>query len=134
MRISSFWKDKGRGIIDPNLFSKTAEDLAKELRKDYDMRKEKPNKRSQIRKFYDEIVKLDLKAKAQPEHWEEILPLLHMLIPKAVYAQGRKLVSNNFVEFIKSSITQIDTPDDLSVFANFFEAFMGFYRLYGPSN
>ena len=134
MIISSFWKDKERKVIDPKLFSEIAENLAKELRKDYDMRREKPNKRSQIRKFYDEIIKLDLKVKTQPKSWEYILPSLHMLIAKAVYAQGRKLVSDNFVKFIRSSITQINTPDDLSVFANFFEAFIGFYRHYMPSN
>ncbi len=128
------WKDKEKKIIDPMLFSVTAEELAKELRKDHYQSKKKANKRSQIRKFYDEIVKLDLKAKTQPESWEHILPLLHMLIAKAVYAQGRKLVSDNFVKFMRSSIMQIDTPDDLSVFANFFEAFYGFYRYYMPSH
>ncbi len=135
MKISSFWKDRERKVVDPKLFSETAEKLAKELKQDHDKNK-KLNKRSQIRKFYDEIVKLNqLKTQQKDQqNWEYILPLLHMLIPKAVYAQGRGLVSENFVDFIRSSVTQIKTPDDLSVFADFFEAFMGFYRYYMPSN
>ncbi len=135
MKISSFWKNRERKVVDPKLFSETAEKLAKELKQDYDKNK-KLNKRSQIRKFYDEIVKLNqLKTQQKDQqNWEYILPLLHMLIPKAVYAQGRGLVSENFVDFIRSSVTQIKTPDDLSVFADFFEAFMGFYRYYMPSN
>lgn len=135
MKISSFWKNRERKVVDPKLFSETAEKLAKELKQDHDKNK-KLNKRSQIRKFYDEIVKLNqLKTQQKDQqNWEYILPLLHMLIPKAVYAQGRGLVSENFVDFIRSSVTQIKTPDDLSVFADFFEAFMGFYRYYMPSN
>ncbi|MBW2135832.1 MAG: type III-A CRISPR-associated protein Csm2, partial [Deltaproteobacteria bacterium] len=30
-----FWKDRERGTIEPSLFSKTAEELAKELAKDH---------------------------------------------------------------------------------------------------
>ncbi|OPX18998.1 MAG: type III-A CRISPR-associated protein Csm2 [Desulfobacca sp. 4484_104] len=122
-----FWKDRERGTIEPTLFSKMAEDLAERLAKEG-----KVNKRTQIRKFYDEVLRLDNEAQSNPttEQWENILPRLHMLIAKAVYAQGRELVSPDFVKFIKSSINQIQQKEDLSVFTNFFEAFMGFYRLY----
>jgi len=129
----SLWKDKGKKIVDPTLFSSTAEQLAVKLAED-NKNSKKANKRTQLRRFYDEVLRLDSEAKTRPEQWDNILPRLHMLTAKAAYAKGRELVSDNFVSFIKNAIQQIEHQDDLVVFANFFEAFMGFYRLHGPSN
>jgi len=129
----SLWKDKGKKIVDPTLFSSTAEQLAVKLAED-NKNSKKANKRTQLRRFYDEVLRLDSEAKTRPEQWDTILPRLHMLTAKAAYAKGRELVSDNFVSFIKNAIQQIEHQDDLVVFANFFEAFMGFYRLHGPSN
>jgi CRISPR-associated protein Csm2 len=61
-----------------------------------------------------------------------ILPHVHMLVAKTAYAQGRKLVTQSFVDLIKSGITQIEEKEDLQVFANFLEAFIGFYKVYRP--
>lgn len=129
-----FWKDKENRKIEPTLFSTKAEELAKGLAGDCDQSRGRINKRTQIRKFYDEVVRLNMQATARPEDWDDILPLVHMLAAKAAYANGRKLVSDNFLEFIRSSIPQIEVKEDLSLFANFFEAFIGFYRMYCPAN
>jgi len=130
-----FWKDREKQLVDPGLFSKTAEDLAKEIAKD-SKNIRNSNKRTQIRKFYDEIVRLTMLSKTRPkEEWEQLLPLVHMITAKAAYANGRNnLISNKFMRFLKDSINQIKEPEDLNVFSNFFEAFMGFYRLHGPRN
>lgn len=129
------WKDKQQRIIDPTLFSqkaqKVAEDFAQENK---DSKSQKVNKRTQIRKFYDEVQRLDGLAQNRPQQWEIILPQVHMLIAKAAYAKGRDLVSDSFLEFVRTSVEQITTHEDLAVFASFFEAFMGFYRLHGPKN
>lgn len=125
------WKDRENKSIEPTLFSEKAEELAKEFAKD-NQRSRKVNKRTQIRKFYDEVLRLDNESQSRPEQWDNILPRLHMLIAKAAYARGRELVSDNYLSFIKTSIGQVFNPEDLKVFANFFEAFMGFYRLHGP--
>ncbi|MFH1293917.1 MAG: type III-A CRISPR-associated protein Csm2 [Pseudomonadota bacterium] len=129
-----FWKDKANRKIDPTLFSIMAESLAKQLRADHDSSRGRANKRTQIRKFYDEVLRLDMEAKTRPQEWDNILPLIHMMVAKAAYARGRNLVSDNFLNFIKTSIKQISAWDDLRIFANFFEAFMGFYRQHGPAN
>lgn len=129
-----FWKDKENGKVDPTLFSNTAEKLAKELAEDCRASKSRENKRTQIRKFYDEVVRLNMEAKARPQEWDSILPLVHMLPAKVAYAKGRRLVSDNFLNFIRSSIKQISGKKDLELFANFFEAFIGFYRMHGPAN
>jgi len=130
------WKDPKKKVVEPNLFSGAAEELARKLADDNKSNK-KANKRTQIRKFYDEVLSLDAEAQANPDEtrWQVILPQLHLLIAKAAYAKGRELVSDNFLTFIKDTINgQVKTPDDLKIFATFFEAFMGFYRLHGPSN
>lgn len=128
------WKDRKEKLLDPELFSKTAEALAKKLAEDHEQSGKKVNKRTQIRKFYDEIVRLDMLTKSRSEEWVSIIPIVHVLTAKAAYARGRKLISENFMNFIKDSINQIEGPEDLNVFCNFFEAFMGFYRLYGPKS
>jgi CRISPR-associated protein Csm2 len=130
----TLWKDKDNKIIDPTLFSSKAETLAKDLAAESEISRGRTNKRTQIRRFYDEVLRLDSEAKARPEQWDNILPRLHMLTAKAAYAKGRDLVSEQFLHFIRNSIDQINHQDDLVVFANFFEAFMGFYRLYRPAN
>jgi CRISPR-associated protein Csm2 len=127
-----FWKDREQRIIDPTLFSKTAEEKAIALSNEASGNL---NKITQLRKFYDEVLHLDMEAKARDAkktegEWNNILPLVHMLVAKAAYANGRKLVSDQFLKLVKSSVNQIKKPDDLTVFANFFEALMGFYRLY----
>jgi CRISPR-associated protein Csm2 len=128
------WQNKEKKIIDPKLFSEQAETLAKKLAEESEQSRKKANKRTQIRRFYDEVLRLENETKTRPGEWHNILPRLHLLTAKAAYARGRDLVSDNFVNFIKTSINQIHHQDDLVVFANFFEALMGFYRLHGPAN
>lgn len=123
----TFYNNREKRTLKPELFSTTAEQLAVELSID-----DKVNKRSQVRKFYDEVQRLNTLAKS--ENWDDILPYIHMLIAKAAYAQGRKLVTEDFVDFIKKSIEQIEARQDLEVFSNLFEAFMGFYRKHCKAN
>jgi CRISPR-associated protein Csm2 len=121
------WKDREKRLLDPELFSKKAESLAQKIGEE----NKNKNKRSQLRRFYDEIIRLNTMAQANKD-WNTILPLVHMIIAKTVYAKGRNLVTDSFVEMMKSGIEQIHDKEDLQVFANFLEAFMGFYQIYGP--
>lgn len=131
MRIE-FWADRDKRIMEPKIFSKEAQELSTLLAG----KGRETNKRTQIRKFYDEVLRLDQDAKIMPEKdWPNILARLHLLIPRAVYAQGRNnLVSEEFVNFIRTSVNQVETKEDLTVFASLFEAFMGFYRLDRPKD
>ncbi len=126
-----FYKDPVKRLIQPTLFSDEAERLARsvaESGKDQrgNLRK---NKRSQIRKFYDEVLRL--KSEAENEEWDNIHPYVNMLNAKAAYALGRDYITNEFLSFIKGSVDQIKRREDLDVFSNLFEAFMGFYKQYG---
>lgn len=133
MEKIEFWKDRNAKIIDPELFSKTAELFAIQIAEDI-KQSSRANKGTQLRKFFDEIIRLNMLAKANRDGWYGTLPLVHMVTAKAAYALGRKLISDNFMKFIKESVEQVQSPEDLDVFTSFFEAFIGFYKLHGPTN
>ena len=137
MNKIAFYKDKTKGIIDPKLFSDIAEQAASDIAKSGQtttrdgITRLDHNKRTQIRKFYDEVVRLNGNVKSNPDDWETVLPFINMLIAKAAYANGRNtLVTDDFVALLKDCVSQVQKPADLDVFANFFESFMGFYRKY----
>lgn len=127
-----FYRDKQKRTLNPLLFSSVAEDWAKKIR-DGGTREKDKNKRSQLRKFYDEVLRLNTLAKMSPGDWENIHPYVNMLIAKVVYARGRNKVTQEFEDMLKSCIGHVQADKDLDVFANFFEAFMGFYRQYGEN-
>ena len=131
----NFWKDKNKKLIDPELFSAKAEGLAKKIFDEQQASRGKANKPTQIRKFYDEVMRFSsmlkgLTVEKQKEEFDKILPYLMMLNAKASYALGRDLVSNGFKDFIASSLKKITDKDDFEAFAGFFESFMGFYKFY----
>ncbi len=124
----TLWKDKANKKLEPTLFSVTAEQQAQAIGSEGN----NINKSTQLRRYFEEVVRLNTQAKAKGADMDLILPQVHMLVAKVVYAQGRKLVSSSFVEMMKSGINQINDKDDLQVFANFFESFIGFYKMHGP--
>jgi len=126
------WKDKPTEKLDPELFSKTAEKLAREIGEEGGRNK---NKNSQVRRYFDEVVRLNTLAQEGDEERMkyQVLPQVHMLVAKVVYAKGRKLVTDSFVNMMKSGIEQIEDRKDLQVFTNFLESFMGFYKVHGPN-
>ena len=140
----NFWKDEEKTVLDHLLFSTVAENFSKEIRKDHDEEKNEkgkntyPNKPAQIRKFYDEIVRLNMEVKNSKKDkdavWNNILPMVNMVTAKAAYARGRNLISENFLDFLRDQIQVIEKKEDLDIFTNFFEAFYGFYKLHGPQN
>jgi len=128
------WKDKNKTILDPELFSKVAKNLAKDISNN-----RKKNKPSQVRRYFDEIVRLNTLAQENNNDedsekvWQnQILPQVHMLISKVAYAQGRQLITESFAKMIEDGIKQIEDKKDLQIFTNFLEAFMGFYKFYRP--
>ncbi len=125
-----FWKDKKNKLIMPDLFSTEAENLAKKIAEEGT---KTCNKRSQIRKFYDEVLNFSARAGNDPVEFEKILPYLKMLNAKTAYAKGRGLISDSFKDFISNCLKQVNDRDDFEVFLSLFEAFMGYYRFYRPS-
>ncbi|HBH29887.1 MAG: type III-A CRISPR-associated protein Csm2 [Desulfofustis sp. PB-SRB1] len=133
MEQIKLWVDKEKQIVDPFLFSKIAHEKAREIDEDGrdHKNKEKQNGSSQLRRFFDEIARLNIKAQSDIEPWEFILPQVHMVVAKMTYAQGRELVTPKFVKLFGEPIRdQVVDKDDLRVYCSFFEAFIGFYKSY----
>lgn len=121
--------------LDPELFSTKAEEFAKEVFEGQLKTNGKANKPTQLRKFYDEVLRFDgilkgLSQEKQKEEFDKLLPYLKMLNAKAAYAMARDLVTSEFRDFITQSLNQIKTKDDFDIFVGLFEAFMGFYKYY----
>jgi CRISPR-associated protein Csm2 len=125
-----FWKDKDKKLIDSELFSAKAEALAKSIYADQQQSRGKANKPTQIRKFYDEVLRFQGILKVNPTEFDNMLPYLKMLNAKAAYAMGRDLVTKGFKDFISTSLNQVKDKDDFDAFAGLFEAFMGYYKFY----
>lgn len=92
------------------------------------------NKSTQLRKYYDELAMWDQKIKQNPDKYVEYLPLIKMLNAKVAYANGRKLVDDNFVKLMRHCLGQL--TNDKKTFETcklFFEAFMGFYKMHRPT-
>lgn len=127
-----FFEDESNSIIKSDLFSKIAEDWAINVCKSgLNARGDKleKNKISQIRKFYDEALNIKELLKAG-EDYRLVFPYIKMLNAKAAYAEGRKLITREFKEFICKSLMQVkeNNKKSFEVFLSFFEAFMGYYK------
>jgi len=127
------WKDDKRLIPNPEAFSKTAEEVAKLIGERGREERASKNKSSQIRKYYDEIFKLNQRARSQGANWDVVLAQVHMIVAKVAYAKGRKLVTDEFEKLMRELIKSIETKEHLNVVTNFLEAFMAFYKVHGPN-
>jgi len=90
-------------------------------------------KSTQIRKFYDQVLELNNKAKHSDDFDGEILPFVKMLNSKVAYASSRssaggKLINKAFVDMMNSCIGQVNSKDSLGVFKLFFESVIGFHK------
>jgi len=88
---------------------------------------------TQIRKFFDQVLDLNQKAKHTDDFAGEILPFVKMLNSKVAYASTRKgaggnIINKPFVDMMNSCINQINTKEKLEVFKLFFEAVIGFHK------
>jgi CRISPR-associated protein Csm2 len=113
----------------PELFDRIADETAQTIAQG----KDKHKKSTQLRKFYDEIGMWDQKISQNRNSYPEYLPLIKMINAKVAYAKGRDLVDNNFPQLMRHCLDQIDEkPESFETFKLFFEAFMGFYKMYKP--
>ncbi len=94
----TLWRDRENRIVDPELFSTKAEEFAQQIDREGTST---INKRTQLRNFYDEIMRLNIQAQDNPDAWDLVLPQVHMVIAKAAYAKGRNLISDGFLARIR---------------------------------
>jgi len=105
------------------LFSEDAKNVAELL--SHDISK---NKSTQIRRFYDELVGWQERIGKNEQKFRDYEAFIHMLNAKAAYAEGRKLVTREFVEWLSGCIKQVTDTHTLNHFRLHFEAMLGFLK------
>lgn len=115
---------------DSELFNKTADKWAEKIGNG-----KGGVQNTQMRKFYDQVLSLQQKAKpmSDEEFQSDLLPFVKMLNSKVAYAStrnsgGGKIVNKAFVEMMSSCINQVSGKKDLNTFKLFFEAVIGFHK------
>lgn len=114
--------------LNPELFSEVARQMAKQVAHV----DRYANKSTQLRRFYDELVLWENRATQQVEKFEEFLPFIRMINAKAAYAEGRRLVTRDFVQLMSHTLNQVNSPETMTHCKLFWEAFMGFYKQERP--
>ena len=124
---SDLWAKIDLQHPDNDLFDGTAKKIADLLKQAGDR-----NKSSQIRNFYDEVLRYAERHRAtgnpnqERELFESDLPLIRMICARAAYSETRKHVDNNFVAFLQTSLRKVETAKDLQNFRSLFEAVIGY--------
>ncbi|MFN3370892.1 MAG: type III-A CRISPR-associated protein Csm2 [Sphingomonadaceae bacterium] len=117
-----------------DLFDAVAEKIARTLRPSAS---HGPNKRTQVRRFYDEMLRFRMRlpeARAPDgpdEDFARALPFLRMLNARAAYAAERKgeggtLVTTEFTAFLRRLLDQVSDRRTLANACTMFEAVIGF--------
>lgn len=138
MGESFFWKDKAKGILQVELFSAMAENAAKKIAQSKDIILDKRNKETfvnapsftQLRKFYNEVLCYKTKIEANEGDFDKYLPYVRMINAKLTYANAKGNITKDCLNFFKARINEIFDIKDFYAFADFFEAFIAFYRQY----
>lgn len=112
------------------LFDKDAEDIAKLLdaSAQADRGGKEKNKSTQIRRFYDELVGWQERIGNDDARFKEYEAFVKMLNAKAAYAEGRKLVTPDFVKWFRDCVGQVNDARTLNHFRLHFEAMLGFLK------
>ncbi len=131
--MPSFWKnDNKEEGIDEKLFTDYAYKLAKVLFNETKTSKNL-NKPSQIRKFYDELLRIK-SLRNNFENFKNFKAYIAMIKPKVAYSLGRKLVSENFYQFISEGIKRSEDYESFDIFLNVFEATIAYYKKLNPED
>lgn len=116
---------------DMELYNKTAEAMARALTPNGS--KNKQNKPTQMRRFFDEMTLWHQRSRVCTEaQFEDLLPRIKMLKAKAAYAKGRDHVDEVFFEMIKKMVDPLTNKTELERAKLFFEAVLGFSKMLNP--
>lgn len=96
-------------------------------------------KKTQLRKFFDQIKDLEHRLKSN-EDLNKIKIEVLALIPKLAYSKGRKLIDDEFYNFMKALLLRLkndmnekDAKDVFEKFVNILESVLAYYTYHFPS-
>ncbi|MBT8763263.1 type III-A CRISPR-associated protein Csm2 [Desulfohalobiaceae bacterium Ax17] len=116
----------------------TKEDLIDKARQEADkfIRKQRNGKASnrqtetlsssQLRKFYGEFKRLEMKLKNGLDY-QKLEPLIALQVAQVNYNAARGKIPQSFRQFIENAVKDIQTEEQFMDFILFFEAVVGFY-------
>lgn len=125
-RVTTKIKNLGKmSDLDPKDFADIDGDAAKIAQ---ELKKGKGGiKTSQLRKFFDPLVKIESKLKKSNAWDKEIEGQLRMVLPTLAYAVGRELAPKEFYDLVDICVKKVLQGDPSEKIANF-ERFMDFLR------
>lgn len=90
---------------------------------------------TQIRKYYDELVRLQQKSiSCDEESFKKYLPSIYIIAAKSSYAISKKILTQSFGNFIEKNIKGVNTKEDLNSCIMLFEAVLGYLKFYDKKN
>jgi CRISPR-associated protein Csm2 len=97
-------------------------------------------KRSQLRKFFNEIKVLEYDLKKEEEDIKKIKIEILALIPKLAYAKGRELIDEDFYDFMKTILMKVkedmnkeDPQKAFEVFVKILESIVAYHIFHFPN-
>jgi len=142
----AYYDDPEKKIVKKDLFSDYAHEIAKNLAKKEEYRTKSGKKRfrtntlSQIRKFYDDLLRIKMsiqlkrngleRSKEENEEFIRKLPYIKMMKAKVSYALSRDKITKDFYDFINENVDYIKDIDDFFTFCNLFEAIIAYSSQY----
>lgn len=89
---------------------------------------------TQLRRFYQDIKAIEARSKGDSD-FDSLRPLIKLLKSKTAYARGRKKVPQGFYDLIDKCVAKAqENEDEFRGFVMFFEALVGFHRMYKPKD
>jgi CRISPR-associated protein Csm2 len=120
--LQTFLKKINLAKPEPDMFDEIAENIANILKQG----SRDKNKSSQIRRFYDELLRYKSHAQGDEEKFNQMLPFIRMLNARAAYAKSRNHVDENFTVFLRALLEQVRDTSTLENACTTFEAVIGF--------
>ena len=120
-----YYQDSDKQKLKKEYICDFAKDIAKILEKDGGR---EANKRTQIRKFYEYLLRVNQKMNMKNYDLSYIEADLAKLSPYVQYAGSRKVVSKVFVEFIEKNVAAIKGEEDLKAFVSHFESLIAYMK------
>jgi CRISPR-associated protein Csm2 len=96
-------------------------------------------KRSQLRKFFNEIKTIEYDLRKEEKDIKEIKIKILALIPKLAYSKGRDLIDDNFYDFMKTILVKVkedmnkeNAQEVFEVFVKILESIVAYHTYHFP--
>ncbi len=119
---------EGESVLKPEYIVEYSKEIARKLasKDEWEKPNTPQNKRSQVRKFYEYVLRIQGLLQLKNNHFGTVEAELKRLIPYAEYAMSRGTVSELFQNFINDNIMALHNVDDLNAFVKHFESIVAY--------